>query len=122
MDFVTVGTEFVNHYYQTFDTNRAGLSNLYTADSMLTWEDEQFKGVESIMEKIGSLSFQKIQHQVFRMDFQPSIGGSILVSSTGQLLMDEDSNGIPFAQSFVLNQANGAWYVHNDIFRLNIMA
>jgi hypothetical protein len=32
--FEQVGKAFVQHYYQTFDTNRAGLGNLYQAESM----------------------------------------------------------------------------------------
>lgn len=32
--FEQVGKAFVQHYYQTFDTNRAGLSSLYQSESM----------------------------------------------------------------------------------------
>jgi hypothetical protein len=29
-DFQTIGTQFVNHYYQTIDSNRANLATLYS--------------------------------------------------------------------------------------------
>lgn len=54
-DFQSVGQQFVTHYYTTIDTNRAGLSGLYSGESMLSFEGEQFLGVESIMGKLQGL-------------------------------------------------------------------
>ncbi len=45
MDFVSIGQQFVQHYYNVFDTNRPQLKELYTDDSMLSFEGDQFKGV-----------------------------------------------------------------------------
>ena len=42
-DFNGVATAFVDHYYNTFDTNRAGLASLYTDQSMLSFEGQQFQ-------------------------------------------------------------------------------
>lgn len=42
-DFNAVSEAFVNHYYNTFDTNRAGLASLYQDTSMLTFEGQQFQ-------------------------------------------------------------------------------
>ena len=37
--FEQVGKAFVQHYYQTFDANRAGLASLYQSDSMYSPPD-----------------------------------------------------------------------------------
>ena len=39
-DFQNVGGQFVQHYYNVFDTQREQLGDLYTEDSMLTFEGE----------------------------------------------------------------------------------
>jgi hypothetical protein len=54
MDFSAIGSQFVQHYYSVFDTNRPQLKELYTDDSMLSFEGEQFKGIAQIIEKFSS--------------------------------------------------------------------
>ena len=39
-DFHAVGSQFIQHYYQTLTTNRGELGNLYTDVSMLSYEGE----------------------------------------------------------------------------------
>jgi hypothetical protein len=52
MDFKAIGRQFADYYYQTFAANRQGLSNLYQADSLMTYEGQEFMGQQSIMEKL----------------------------------------------------------------------
>ena len=47
-----IGKAFSEHYYNTFDSNRANLQTLYTDQSMLTFENEQFMGMQAIMTKL----------------------------------------------------------------------
>ena len=50
-----IGKAFVTHYYQKFDTSieqRSTLQSLYQDDSMLTFENEQFMGMQAIMTKL----------------------------------------------------------------------
>ncbi len=53
--FEEVGRQFVTHYYNVFDTQRGQLATLYTEQSMLSYEGEQFLGAQSIMEKLGQM-------------------------------------------------------------------
>ena len=46
MSFDEVGRQFVEHYYNTFDSARNNLAVLYTDASMLSYEGEQFLGVQ----------------------------------------------------------------------------
>jgi hypothetical protein len=120
-DFNAVGLQFVEYYYNLFQTNRAGLSILFTNDSMLSFEGEHFKGSVPIVQKFQSLGMQSIAHQILTHDIQPSSSpGGIIVFVTGLLKMDQD-NPLKFTQVFHLLPATGGnYYVHNTIFRLNL--
>ncbi|KAI4871177.1 nuclear transport factor 2 [Hypoxylon rubiginosum] len=118
-----VAAMFVQYYYNQFDADPAGLATLYREGSMLTFESSSFKGTQSVIEKLQSLPFQQIKHQVATMDPQPGVAPDhILVLVTGQLLVDEEQRPMSYAQSFYLvpENVNGQtqYYVHNDVFKL----
>lgn len=119
-DFNSIAQQFVQFYYTTFDTNRAGLFPLYNTESMLTFEGEQFRGAEFIVKKLLELSCTTVSHQILTIDAQPSSTPSgIIVFVSGLLQMDQDSP-LKFSQVFHLNQAaTGQYFVYNDLFRLN---
>ncbi|KAL4896960.1 hypothetical protein BDV59DRAFT_82246 [Aspergillus ambiguus] len=119
-DFQNIAQQFVTFYYQTFDSNRQGLSGLYRDQSMLTFETTSVQGTAGIIEKLTTLPFQKVQHQVGTLDAQPSnTEGGILVMVTGALLVDEEQNPMKYTQTFqLLPDGAGSFFVFNDIFRL----
>ncbi|RHZ74449.1 Nuclear transport factor 2 [Aspergillus turcosus] len=118
-DFQGIAHEFVKFYYQTFDTNRQALASLYRDNSMLTFETSQVIGVANIAEKLTSLPFQKVQHQIATFDAQPSnTEGGILVMVTGGLLVDEEQKPMSYTQTFQLLREGETYYVFNDMFRL----
>lgn len=51
----------------------------------MTFEGQQMQGTVKIMEKINSLTFQKIAHLITAVDCQPTFDGGILVTVLGQL-------------------------------------
>ncbi|KAJ7243372.1 nuclear transport factor 2 [Mycena haematopus] len=116
-----VAGQFVDFYYQTFDSDRNNLAPLYRDGSMLTFEGAQTAGTAAIVEKLAGLPFQKVQHKVTTKDAQPSSDSvaSILVSVTGLLVVDDSPNPLQFSQIFHLIPEGGSYYVLNDIFRLN---
>merc|ERR1712224_698948 len=122
-DFEAVGKAFVEHYYKTFDApgGRSQLASLYQDQSMLTWEGQKMMGAANIVQKLTSLPFQSCKHHVSTMDCQPSNqAGGVLVSVTGQLLVDGEQHPLKFSQVFqLLPTQAGSYYVVNDIFRLN---
>lgn len=120
--FEAIGQQFVQAYYQLFDSDRSQLHVLYGDTSMLTFEGEQIQGAQPITQKIASLPFTKVQHHVVKADYQPSpTANGILIFVTGHLIVDDNQNPLKFAQVFMLCQggANG-WFIQNDMFRLNI--
>jgi len=110
---------FVQHYYQTFDTARANLVSLYRPESMLTFENEKLQGPQPIMTKLTGLPFAACQHKIDTCDAQPTMGGCILVMVSGQLVVDGEQHALKFSQVFHLANAEGSFFVLNDIFRLN---
>nr|XP_042903511.1 probable nuclear transport factor 2 isoform X2 [Parasteatoda tepidariorum] len=83
-----IGRTFVQQYYTCFDDplQRSTLADFYDVEkSLMTFEDVQICGRTKIMEKITSLTFQKIAHSITSIDTQPMFDGGILVCVLGQL-------------------------------------
>ncbi|CCC09838.1 hypothetical protein SMACR_03394 [Sordaria macrospora] len=122
LDFSAVATQFVAHYYSTFDTDRKNLAGLYRENSMLTFEGSQSLGAQAIAEKLTSLPFQKVKHEYGPPDAQPTANGGIVILVTGQLIVDDEQRPLGFSQAFQLTQdASGQWFVFNDIFKLVLL-
>ncbi|KAL8708003.1 MAG: hypothetical protein Q9225_007669 [Loekoesia sp. 1 TL-2023] len=119
-DFQSVAQQFTQFYYSTFDENRSNLAALYRDQSMLTFESNAVQGTSGIVEKLGSLPFQKIKHQVTTLDAQPSNEqGGIIVMVTGVLLVDEEERPMNYTQVFqLLPDGAGSYFVLNDMFKL----
>ena len=74
------------------DTVRPNLQQLYNPEqSLLSFEGQQMQGSAKIMEKLGSLTFQKIQHIITTVDCQPMFDGGILVNVLGQLKVNRSA-------------------------------
>merc|ERR1712168_146593 len=120
-EFMQMGKSFVGFYYPAFANDRAQLANVYTDQSCMTFEGAQFQGRQPIMEKLQSLPFKSVAHQVTTIDAQPIIGvddnKAVVVMVTGQLKTDDDPPH-SFHHTFMLRPAGGAFVVSNEIFRL----
>lgn len=118
-NFEEVAKQFVEFYYNQFDSDRKALNSLYRDNSMLTFESSSVLGVNPIVEKLTSLPFEKVKHQVSTLDAQPTVEGGILILITGQLLVDEEQRPMNFSQTFqLMRDASGNYFVFNDIFKL----
>jgi len=123
---------FAEHYYKTFDADRSQLGPLYNDTySMLNFEHSdarpgQYKGSAAIVEKLRSLPFQSVQHQVVTLDTQPSPNGGVVVMVCGNMLIDGEQHPQKFSQTFqllpteVAGLAPGSFFIFNDLFRLNV--
>ncbi|XP_010926830.1 nuclear transport factor 2B isoform X2 [Elaeis guineensis] len=121
MDPDAVAKAFVEHYYRTFDSNRAGLANLYQDGSMLTFEGAKTQGAQAIAAKLASLPFQQCMHNISTVDCQPSgPAGGMVVFVSGSLQLAGEQHPLKFSQMFhLMPTPQGSFYVLNDIFRLN---
>lgn len=67
--------------------------------SMLTFEGAQTQGAEAIVAKLVGLPFQTVKHQVSTRDCQPTgDGNSLVVTVTGQLIVDDGQQPLGFSQ------------------------
>ncbi|XP_004923247.2 probable nuclear transport factor 2 [Bombyx mandarina] len=117
-----IGKGFVQQYYTLFDdpAQRANLVNMYNVEtSFMTFEGVQLQGAVKIMEKLNSLTFQKITRIVTAVDSQPMFDGGVLINVLGRLKCDEDPPHL-YMQTFVLKPLGDSFYVQHDIFRLGI--
>ena len=92
--------------------------NLFSDQSMLTFEGEQFMGQQNIYNKLSSLG--SVQHNVKTLDVQPTTNNGILAFVSGELSID---GGPPmmFTEVFHLQQGGQfGYFVLNDLFRLNL--
>ncbi|XP_045475696.1 probable nuclear transport factor 2 isoform X2 [Harmonia axyridis] len=118
--YEAIGKGFVSQYYALFDDpiQRPNLHSMYNVEtSFMTFEGSQLQGSAKIMEKISSLTFQKITRVITAVDSQPTFDGGVLITVLGRLKTDDD---IPqsYVQTFVLKPIEGSYYVQHDIFRL----
>ena len=87
---------------------------------MLTFEGEQFQGPANILTKLRAIG--QVVHQVKSMDVQPSAtGNALVIFITGSVKIgDASANPLHFCEMFQLvSTGPNAYYVHNDVFRLN---
>jgi hypothetical protein len=95
-----VARAFVEHYYRTFDADRAALAALYGQTSMLSFEGHAVAGAEEICRKLAQLPFEQCRHTVCTVDCQPSpsFPGSILVFVSGNLQLAGEEHQLRFSQ------------------------
>ncbi|KAH7670255.1 Nuclear transport factor 2 domain-containing protein [Dioscorea alata] len=100
MDPEAVAKQFVDFYYQTFDTNRPGLALLYQDSSMLTFEGSKIQGAAAIAAKLTGLPFQQCHHSISTIDCQPSgPSGGIIVFVSGLLQLAGEQHALKFSQA-----------------------
>lgn len=61
------------------------LVRLQAESSFMTFEGQQLQGAGKIMEKLQSLSFQKINRILTTVDSQPMFDGGVLINVLGRL-------------------------------------
>lgn len=115
-----IGNQFVEHYYNTFKTDKSSMGRLYHEQSILSWEGRKFIGQQAIAQHLQSLPFGKIDFRLGTTDVQPTIANGIVVFVTGQLVTEGETKPLQFSQMFHLMTANTAWVLVNDMFRLSL--
>ena len=91
-----VAQAFLQYYYQNFDGNRANLQGIYRNESKLFFEGQSFQGLQNIMQKLTTLGFRSIRHNVKTFD-ATNITGGLLVFVSGDVFVDDSPNPVKFA-------------------------
>uniref|UniRef100_A0A7S3G6Q1 NTF2 domain-containing protein n=1 Tax=Palpitomonas bilix TaxID=652834 RepID=A0A7S3G6Q1_9EUKA len=97
---------------------------LFQESSMMTYENEKFRGTDSIMTKLiteenKGLEKFTIAHEISSADFQPTPAGGIICFVTGSIKID-DAPPMQFSEVFHLAPGGplNLW-IQNIIFRFN---
>eukprot|EP00924_Labyrinthula_sp_SR-Ha-C_P001068 maker-scaffold_7-snap-gene-12.41-mRNA-1 protein AED:0.02 eAED:0.02 QI:28/1/1/1/1/1/2/70/248 len=117
MNNETICQQFLQQYYNLFDTNRAQCTQQFFTDlSTYSFEGETFKGQQAIGTKLTSLNIPAgIKRTVSTKDVQSSALGSnaLVIFVTGELA------GSLYQEVFQIVPTGNTYYVHNGIFRVN---
>jgi hypothetical protein len=117
----TVATQFVQQYYHVLSNCPENLHRFYTDASTLSHsvvgeETVHTQTQRAIHEKVLGLGLQGAVPQILSVVSQNSIGGGVVVHTTGFLTL-EGTKPRPFAQVFFLAQQDpNGYYVLNDLF------
>ena len=56
----TLASDFLKTYYATISNNRGNMLSFYTEQSVMSYENDHYAGLEKIKHKIESFSFSKV--------------------------------------------------------------
>uniref|UniRef100_A0A8C9GHK2 NTF2 domain-containing protein n=1 Tax=Piliocolobus tephrosceles TaxID=591936 RepID=A0A8C9GHK2_9PRIM len=98
--FEMIGKQFVNHYFQLFNTGRNELASLYKDVSMMSFENDQCKGTNQILERLNKLP-QTVIHKCLSLDIQPTHNNGILILVCGDIVIEENKP-LKFVRTFHL--------------------
>lgn len=93
--------------------------NLQRDDSVMLFEGSPFQGATAIVQKLMSLSFQKVEHAITTIDSVLTIDSGLLIMVVGQLKTDNDPIHT-FSETFYLKQFGDSLFVMNSVFRLSL--
>mmetsp|Transcript_28580 Transcript_28580/g.36949 ORF Transcript_28580/g.36949 Transcript_28580/m.36949 type:complete len:125 (+) Transcript_28580:19-393(+) len=115
-----IATAFIQHYYQTLNTNPDALAGLYQPTSVFSLEGNEHTGPEAIVAALKTPG--QMQHDIsgLTIDTQMSVNqNALVILVTGKLKLVTQENPLQFSQMFQL-VANGPgnYYLHNDCLRL----
>ncbi|CRH04014.1 nuclear transport factor 2, putative [Plasmodium relictum] len=117
--FEEIGKEFVNHYFQCFNTGRNELAALYKDISMMSFENDQCRGTSQIIERLNKLP-QTVVHKCLSLDIQPTPNNGILILVCGDIIIEENKP-LKFCRTFHLCPLpSGGYFIFNDLFRFCI--
>ncbi|XP_076449648.1 putative nuclear transport factor 2 isoform X2 [Babylonia areolata] len=126
-DFQKIGESFVSYYYNIFDQRetRENILACYHAEALLTFEEEQCQGIQTIRQKLcEKFKMGSIHRVITKIDCQPMYDGGVLVYVFGQLAEKEAQSmdkPMGFSHTFVLRSTgDGSFCIANEIFRLTI--
>jgi hypothetical protein len=87
----------------------------------MSFQGDQFRGVNEIMAKYAKLPFGTTAHEVSNMDCQVGPSNVIIVMVAGSIRAEGEEHPLPYSEVFTLAQdPAGNWFITNDIFRLTL--
>lgn len=122
-DTTGMGLGFVGQYYQLYSANRAGLMALYRPTSQLIFETRGGTPLatgDAIGKRLGE-EMPQGSHAMTSVDTIKVSDSppAVLALVTGTITLGGETNGLPFAQTFLLIAEPTGAYCSNDVLRFN---
>merc|ERR1711957_182618 len=118
-NYKMIGEQTVQQFYQLYDA-RQNMQQMYETQSLFTFEGQDVQGAMQIVQKLMSLGFQQVQHQVQKVNCQPVPGSpdKVMVNVVGNMLVNGSQN-VKFAENFLLmKRPTGQWFILNNTFNV----
>jgi hypothetical protein len=124
-----IAGQFLQFYYQTLATNKAALPQCFRDQSEMAFECEHYRGLKEITAKVtgqdGIRPLADGDRRVATLDAIALGSGTAAPSAvialvTGTITLSGETNGLSFAQLFVLlNEPTLGSFCADDCFQLN---
>lgn len=139
MDFKAIAKNFVDTYYAMYNTHpsqgeeyaRIHLGQIYTDQTLATFQDREMVGVQDIMNFIALPSIDPDTREEIPCPLinhmkrpehhlaQPSINNTILIWVQGTSGFTDQENTQPFTEIFLIAQEEGRFFIINEVFSLH---
>jgi len=119
-DYKNLANEFCDYYYTTYDNSLSDLSDMYKYDSIFTYLGTDLKGFLKYKNRIEKFyEITKFSHTINEIISQPLNKKTILITVTGTVRINNDTNDNKFHETITLQKDNDDnYHIHNTIFNL----
>lgn len=112
--------ELCKIYYNYFDNNFIGLSNLFTNETICTFLDEELLGFNQLINRLNQYGIHKFTHHNININSQPVNDRALLVNVNGTISVNNSNLVNKFTETILLIRSDydSKYYITNYIFRL----
>jgi len=119
MDYLTIGKQFTNEYY---NCNCHDMHNYYSQNAMLTYNDVEYDGYQAIKQLYDSLII--CDTKISTVNTQPTHDNKIIILVTGYSMIYNNLLCIyevsEFTDMIILTLINTNWHICNHIFKTKL--
>ena len=120
-----ISKKFLEVYYNFLHNNHKEIYNLYLHNSKLTYNSEEFLGIQLIKQKYNMLNLKEPKYVINNFNAQPIDNNKIIISVIGiienklnsSILSFNISNKNNYHETFILTYNNN-WFIQNHIFNI----
>ena len=121
-----ISKSFIETYYNSLHSNHRNIVNLYLHNSKLTYNNEEYLGIELIKQKYNFLDLKEPKYVINNFNSQPIDNNKIIITVIGtienklnsSILSFNISNKNNYHETFILVNINNSWFIQNHIFNI----
>lgn len=124
--YTNISKSFIETYYNSLHSNHQNIVNLYLHNSKLTYNNEEYLGIELIKQKYNFLDLKEPKFTINNFNAQPIDNNKIIITVIGtienklnsSILSFNISNKNNYHETFILVNINNSWFIQNHIFNI----